>query len=97
MVNHSEQNEYIHSTTKSLQQFTPKLQSLMGKHGYEVFVEFIENIADETSYPEIFASIKSRLDHIIEHPCFDKPAYETFKDDIQIIFWWTYSDVYCLN
>ena len=94
MVNHSEQNEYIQSATKSLQQLTPKLQSLMGKHGYQIFVEFAENIADKTSYPEIFASIKSRLDHIIEHPCFDKPAYETFKDDIQSVYYQHYDSIH---
>lgn len=66
----------------------------MGKHGYEVFVEFVENIADETSYPEIFTSIKSRLDYIIEHPCFNKPAYETFKDDIQSIHHQHYDSIH---
>jgi hypothetical protein len=84
MLNRSE-NEHIQSTTKHLQQLTPKLQSVMGKHSYAVFVEFSENIADETSYPEAFASIKSRLNFIIEHPYFDTPIYETFKDGVQSI------------
>jgi hypothetical protein len=72
MTYHKE-HEYIQTTTQQLKHLVPQLQSLVDQSSYSIFVEFVEHIADESSYPEAFVSICSRIQDIAKHPYFDDP------------------------
>lgn len=87
MTSH-EEYEYIQSTTKQLQHLVPQLQSLVDQSIYNIFVEFVEHIADESSCSEVFASISGRIQDIVRHPYFDNSCYDVFKAELKSIYYY---------